>query len=344
MNLHRLSPLLLGLFLLSTPALADGPSDFDRNTARTLGQEGHVALDKGDFTTAADRFSRADQLIHAPTFLLGLAEAQVGLGKLVSALESYNRIVREGVPDKAPEPFVRALAAAKKESEALAPRIPYVVIEVRGAPPGARVTLNDIEVPPAALGVKRAVDPGKHVVRVTAQGFVTAESTFTIGEGKTQTVTLEPAKVPATTTPKAATATATASVPPPPVTSAPVVPPPPDKGSLRPTLGIVGLVAGGAGLALGAVMGGLALGKHDEIAGKCPSGHCLPSDQTALGPQIDTYHTLGLVSTIGFIAGGVLAGAGVVLLVTAPSPKPSSSRVHLQPVVGAGFAGVKGAF
>jgi hypothetical protein len=64
------------------------PSSADRVSARSLAAEGRRALRAGDFTTAADRFARADGLVHAPTLPLGLARAQVGLGKLVAAQDA----------------------------------------------------------------------------------------------------------------------------------------------------------------------------------------------------------------------------------------------------------------
>ena len=178
MNLRRSAFALAFAFCFGlAPSVARAQiSDFDRNTARTLGQEGHEALDRSDFSTAADRFTRAVAIVHAPTFLLGLAEAQVGLGKLVSALATYNRIVREGLPPSPPAAFTKALETARAEIEALARRIPYVIVQVAG--PGAataRVTIDGLPVPAAALGVKRPVDPGKHLIRAEAPGLAPGE-------------------------------------------------------------------------------------------------------------------------------------------------------------------------
>jgi hypothetical protein len=52
-------------------------------------------------------------------------------------------------------------------------------------------------------------------------------------------------------------------------------------------------------------------------------------------------------STIGFIAAGVLAAGGVVLVVTAPArprEKPTTMTLHAQSVLGGGFVGVEGYF
>src|SRR6185312_8362197 len=127
--------LLTALGLLLAPASASAQlSDADKASARALAQQGQDALDKRDFATAADRFARAGELVHVPTLALGLARARMGLGQWVAAAETYNRLVREGVPAGAPPIFARAVADARKELAELEPRIPSVIIAVKGAP------------------------------------------------------------------------------------------------------------------------------------------------------------------------------------------------------------------
>ncbi len=135
---HSLAAVLLAIAIVPTPAFAD-VSDADRATARALTLEGYESLDRKDFATAADRFRRADALFHVPTVTLGLAHAEVGQGKLVSALATCSRIVREGVGPNAPPAFVKAVEDARREIDALTPRIPNVIITVQG-PAGAAVT------------------------------------------------------------------------------------------------------------------------------------------------------------------------------------------------------------
>lgn len=341
---HRLTLAALLLASLLAPAVASGQiPDADRSTARDLGQEGHQALDRQDWTTAADRFTRADALVHAPTFLLGIAQAQVGLGQLVSAQETYSRILREGLPAKAPPAFVKALEAARTELDALAPRVPYVVIEVLGTGTHATwVTIDGAEVPRAALGVRRAVDPGKHVIRAVVEGFAPVEAALTSVERKTEKVALEPK-------PMVAAPPERPSGP-----AGPVVDPWREAktadapGSARRTLGIVGLSVGGAGIVVGAVLGGLVLAQHADILKSCPAGTCPLKQRAALAPKIDGYHALSNGSTAGFIAGGALAATGAVLLLTAPSAVPAALRAGqrrtLQPVIGPGYAGARGSF
>jgi hypothetical protein len=99
----------------------------------------------------------------------------------------------------------------------------------------------------------------------------------------------------------------------------------------RKTLAYVAVAAGGAGLVLGGVSGALALGKRGSLddSASCKGDVCLPSQQA----EVDSLDTLRTVSTIGFVAGGVLAATGVVLLLTAPPPahaKSTSPRLALR--------------
>jgi hypothetical protein len=317
---------------LSTPAIAAAQvSDADRATARTLATQGQEALDKKDYSTAADRFSRADSLVHAPTLLLGLARAQAGLGKLVSAHEIYARIVREGVPAGAPPAFAKAVADARKELDALEPRMASVVLQVKGTA-APRVTLDGTPVPAAALGVNRPVDPGKHVVRVEADGFLPGEGTVQVAEGKSATLTIELKPDTKASTPVGPVAPGQN---PPAAGQAPSDAKP--SSTLR-TVGFVGIGVGGAALAMGAITGGLALAKHGDLAKACPDGHCV-NQQDALS----SYHTMGLLSTIGFISGGAVAATGVVLAIVAPKPKPAK-EARITPLVGPTFVGAQGRF
>ncbi|WP_437728884.1 PEGA domain-containing protein [Sorangium sp. So ce861] len=317
------------LALTCAPAALAQVSDADRATARSLAVEGQEALDRKDFSAALDRFSRADAIIHAPTLLLGVARAQVGLGEWIAAQESYSRIVREGAPEKSPEQFFEAIAAAQRELDALAPRIPQVLISVRG-PDTAAVTIDGEPVPRAALGVKRPVDPGDHTVRAEAAGFAPVEAKVTVAEGASETVALELKPL----------------APPPPVAPPRPVAPAPHPGpgaasggSTRTVLGIAALGLGGVGLAAGAVGGVLAIGKHRDLSERCPADRCEPS----LQGDVDSYHAMGTVSTIGFAIGAAGVGVGTFLLLTAPR-SPQRAGISITPVIGLGSAGAKGSF
>lgn len=274
------------------------PSEENIATARGLGVEGQAALDAGDHAKAADRFRRAESLYHAPTLVLGLARAYVGLGKYVRARESYNKIIREKLPADAPAAFKQAQEDARKEIGSLEGKTSWVTITVAGAE-DPEVTIDGEPVPAAALGVRRAVDPGDHEVMARAEGYLPATSDFSVDQGASTEVSLELQIDPNAGSGSGASPGAGQG----------------DPGGTQRILGFVALGVGGAGLLVGVITGALAMGQHSDLEEACPDSQCLPAEQD----NLDSYRTMGTVSTIGFIAGGVLAATGVVLVLTAPS-------------------------
>jgi hypothetical protein len=336
--------LTFALTLTPVAAWAE-PTDADRGTARILAIEGQKAFNKQDFTTAVDRFTRADSLVHAPTLALALAQSQAALGKLVTAQEIYNRVAREGVAPKSPPSWTKAVDDARKEAALMAPRIPSVTITVRGAS-DATVTLDGVPVPSAALGAKRPVDPGKHTIRAEAKGLVAAEASLTLAEGQNEAVVLELKS--ASAQPKSLPAPPVAAAKPPErptpasdIALAPEPPLAPDAPARSPqkTVGVIALGVGGAGLLLGGITGGVAVGKHGALKAACGNGPCDASQQGA----VDAYHLMGALSTAGFVVGGVGAAAGVVLLLTA-SGAPAPKEARFTPVIGLGYLGAEGTF
>lgn len=328
-------PLSLSLALaVSIPQLAyaqQEPTAQDIAQARQLGQQAIAAYDAGNYAEAEKLYAAASKLYPlAPTLTLGLARAQAKQGKVVSAQENYNKIIREWSNQPNPQPaFKDALESAKAEVGAVSARIASVVITVEGAQ-DPTVTIDGVNVPTVALGLKRPVDPGTHVVKATAEGMKPAETSFQVAEGGSAEakLTLEP-------DPNAPVAS-------PPPGPAPDITPPPDTavstgGSSNKTLALVAYGVGGAGLVLGAVTGLMAIGKHSDLETVCPDGRCPSSAQG----DVDTYETFGTLSTVGFIVAGVGAVAGTVLLVT--SPKKTGLR-STTPTIGLGGPGIRGTF
>ena len=176
-GLYAIAALIFVATMLRAPVVRAEPSAADRATARSLAHQGNQALRNKDYATAADRFSRANALVHAPTLMLDLARAQIGLGKFVEAYENYNRIIREGVAPGAPPSWVKALADANAEVVVLSPRLAWVTIDVKG-PSQPRVVINGSPVSAATLGVRRPFDPGHHRIRASGRGYLPQEKEF----------------------------------------------------------------------------------------------------------------------------------------------------------------------
>lgn len=352
---------LAGLAVVTAPEAAyaqqSQPSEGDIAQARQLGGQAQAAFDAGNFAESEKLWAAARNLYPvAPTLSLGLARTQAKLGKYVQAQENYNRIIREWSNNPSPPPaFAAALEAAKAEVGAVSAKIANVVISVDGAK-DPNVTIDGQPVPVVALGLKRPVDPGDHVVHAEAPGYKPADTKFTVAEGGNAEAKLKLEKDPnAAAVPRAGAAAPVAGTP-----------GNPGGGSVgadtksggSKTLAIVALGVGGVGLVVGSITGLMAMGKASDLDGKCPEGKCDASKNPDVQSDIDSYKTLGTVSTIGFVVGVVGVGAGVVLWLTAPkeTAMAKGSRyatvpvqtkregVKVTPVIGLGSLGLSGTF
>ena len=85
---------------------------------------------------------------------------------------------------------------------------------------------------------------------------------------------------------------------------------------------------GGVGLVLGTIFGirALSIGDQSDLCKLGPQGNGCPT--TAVDDQ-NTARSSGTISTIGFVAGGVLAAGGAVLFFTAPKPGQGSRRTFV---------------
>ena len=305
----------LAVMTTSSDAYAQAPeaSSQDIAQARQLGQQAQAAYDKGDFAESEKLWTAASKLYtQAPTLTLGLARTQAKLNKFVAAQESYNKIVREWGNNPNPPPaFKDAVEAAKNEVGAVSAHVASVTVTVDG-PTNPQVTIDGQPVPAAALGLKRPVDPGSHKVSATADGYKPADTTFSVADGGSAAATLKMEKDPNAVV-------AGGPGPAPGGTAGPGSPSEPGadtggKGSSNKTLALVAFGVGGAGLVVGAITGGIALGKSSSLNDACPDKKCPSTSQS----DVDSYKTVGTISTIGFIVAGVGGVTGLVLLLTAP--------------------------
>lgn len=341
---YRLAMLLLALALAAPRAHAD-TNAAEREKARAMASQGFDALQAKDYATAEELFRKADAIVHAPTLVVDHARSLVGLGRLVEAHERYALVLREGVPDTAPWQWKRALEDAEKELAELEPRLAWLTITVRG-PRKPLVTIDGRRVPDAALGVRRATNPGKRVIRVRADGYLPADRNVALKEGDAGSIEVVLARDPAA--PLAATETEEEPAPEVVVISTPSGPKPTDR-----TLDYVLLSAGGVGIVVGAVTGILALQVRKDLNATCPAATCYPGDGSEYSDyrqKVNRYRGLGTASGVAFGAGATAAVAGAVLfLFTGKSEKPapsetSSKASSLKALVGPTSFGLSGTF
>jgi hypothetical protein len=307
------------------PVNVDQASDGDRAIARELTIAGLDALERGDYARAEQSFQRATTILWAPTIGLGLARARAGLGKLLGAQEAYNRVSSAAVTPDASPAFRQAVLDANRELAALRPRVPKVLITLRGAPT-ADVTLDGVRIAPVSLGLPRPTDPGRHVIRARAPGFAPTEVTITLPERSTQSVVLDlkpgvddlPIEAPG-------------SAPAPPGSQAVPHGAAPTLWATQRTLALVAGGAGVAGFALTAVFTAQAASKNNDS-----KPHCLPNNPDLCDPQglslRSDAQTAATIATATFIAGSALVTGGTVLWFTAPSSEATGSgRLEILP-------------
>lgn len=312
------------------PAGAQELDDQTRSAARELATEGSTLYQQGDFESAYDRFNRAFQLVQKPNVGIWAARSLVRAGRWVEASERYLELERITLPEGAPADQTQAVQDAAQERRELLGRLPSLKIVVEGAEPGSVfVSINGQLVKPALIGVKQPVNPGKLQVK-GVRGEQVVEQAVDLGEAQTREVKLS-------FTPSGAVAPAPPSAPasaPPPVVAA-------HGGAPWRLLGFIGVGVGGAALVTGAVFGGLAAADKSDLDSACPNRQCGP----AYHDQNDAYGTKKTIASVGLIGGAVLAGAGAVLLLTAPSsPAAQGRNLELRGFVTASGAGLMGAF
>lgn len=322
-----LAGMVAGLFWVGVASAE--PSAEDRATARSLATEGYWALHDKRYAEAVDRFSRADALVHAPTLTLDLARSLVGLGRLVEAAERYELIIREGVDAKSPPSWQRALSDAKAELAAVRPRLSWVTITVQGGT-DAHVSIDGVAVPSAAIGVRRAINPGAHDFSVAAKGYLGSHQALSLAEGEENSVSLELKVDPSQQQPEPVMAAPSA---------APVAPAPPARNR---TPAYVAFGVGGAGLVVGSITGALWLSKRSTLNAHCPAPDQCPAEDS---DTVNAYHTLGIIAPTGFVIGVAGVATGITLWVLdSPSTNTQTGGLVVRPYVGAGSLGAVGSF
>lgn len=322
----RIVPLVAVLLFASR---AQAQSAADIASARDLVAEGRAARDKQDFLTARDKFRAAHALLHAPITGLDLAKAEVALGHLADAREVCLDVERSEKNPKETKASVAARAEASALAVSLEKQLAAVQLVLPAGATDVRVTVDEREIPAAALAAKRRLDPGSHRITAAHVGGPVQEITVTLAPGESRDVPLDPKPAPASVVVAEKKPDEKQVVLVPVVTkkTSPLVP----AGGVLLAAGVV------TGLGAGLLARG-ALGDCDVGAKTCPTD-----------APIQTAKRWATVSTIGLAAGGVGAALLVIGLATPKTeivlPK-ASVRVRPEVLVGAGgtFIGVSGGF
>jgi hypothetical protein len=337
----------VGLWLSTfAPSVRAGPTATDRETARTLMDEGDRLAAKADYGGALKAYVAADALMGVPTTGFSVARAYELSGQLVEAHDKYLAVARS-VPGPAdPTPFARAREAAKQRALDIDPRIPSlrVLFTEEEQLVDAEVEVDGVVIPSVTASLPRRANPGRHRIAVRKLQFAAfvAELQLVEGERRVVEVTLQPAAVaiaPASIAPPASPPDAPASQPKVAVKAEPAVA---LVSSRYPTWGWYGLAGAGVFTAVGSVTGVLALQRVGEASALCDATRRCPPNAE---PSLDASKTFGVVSTVAFGFAAIGAGFAVAaLFLKAPSAQPTQP-VRLDALqLGPGFLGASGRF
>ncbi|CAN5547366.1 hypothetical protein BH09MYX1_BH09MYX1_60570 [soil metagenome] len=309
------------LALLATAATAQRahaapppPKAAQNQEAERLFREAIRLRDSGDFAAACPKFADSFAVDPAPGTLVNLGDCEVRLGKIISAAAHY-KLAAAGFPkgDK------RRDLVAQKAAE-LEPKFAHLTITLApSVTDAAKITRGGAPLDRKEVGVSVAVDPGKLPVVVSLSDHEDSIYELTLDEGQTKDLVVD---VGAAET-----------------KASPII-------VEKPVAGIspmraAGFVVGGVGivgLGLGVVTGILAMGKASTVKEHCDTTTyaCDPDGVDAARAG----EVLAPLSTVAFIAGGVLLAGGLVMVLVGGKKKEAS--VSFVPSFGP--SGASGAF
>jgi tetratricopeptide (TPR) repeat protein len=345
--LRRISgaAMLLAWALSSAPAYADATEQARQHFDRGLG-----LVDDGQYSEAIVEFNRCYELKPHYAVFYNIGQAYIALAKPVEAAAALRRYLDEG--GKAID--AKRRAAVEKEIQRQQARI--ATLDIRVLPAGATVRLDGAELGRSPLSAPVPVGVGTHTVTASFMGYEPGEATATVAGGDRGSIELNlvqlalpgagSAAPPPPPPPAAGSPAAPQATEPTPAAPAQAAPPVPDassSGSTMRTLGVLIAATGVVGLGAGATCWFVASSKHEDALsehqlGNYDDAHQLQSQSEQLVPYVN----------VGFIGGGVLAAAGAVLYLVAPSDRPPhfGYDAPVWPLVAGGFVGLatKGTF
>ncbi len=324
-SLPRSFLLVSTLALVGTSARVASAQPAAAEVARSvkLFDEAKKELDAGHVEKACGLFSESYRLDPQVGTLLNTALCHEKAGKNASAWAEFTTVV--SLASRAAQPKRADLARTK--ARALEPILARVRFEVRERAADLVVSVDGTALSDDALrSTAIPFDPGEHLVRATAGAKKEWQAKLVIAAGPSTTPLVIPALEDAPP-PVAVTVT----------TKTPAAAPPASDGSS--TSPLRWAAYGGAGaavvaLAVGGITGALAISKQHEADQQCAGAVCRTESAASAN---ESARGLATVSTVGFLAAGVLAATTVVLFVLSPPSRASSGSAR----AAAPFAGLR---
>lgn len=322
MRLAFRTSLAVATVLASTTAAHAESSPQDRAAAQSFFDRAMSLMKDSKFPDACPLLEESQRLDPAQGTQFQLARCYESEGRVASAWIQYVDVADAA---KAGGNAERE-KVARQHADAVAPRVPKLVIEVATTNgEGVEVKRDGVVLRKIQWGMAVPVDPGKHAVTASATGRAPFETQVDVKEGGSAKVTV----------PELAKA---AAVPPPtPIASAAPPPPAAPRSSTQRT---IGLVVGGVGVAAFGASIFIALAaksKAGDTGANCVADRCNQAGLDTRSDAVKLGTTATIVGTVGLLA---VAG-GATLWLTAPKPGETAS-LGLTPMLGGVAA--RGAF
>lgn len=149
-----------------------------REQARKLVVQGAAEIKRGDYVKALAQFSQAYALYPSPKILFNMAQTYKELGRLVEALDGYERFLRT-----ARKRTSRGLLkVARGKVQALKGQVATLLVQV--SEPGAMIRIDGAEVGLSPMDIPYRVLPGRHLLVVSKKDFVTQTASVSLRHGQ----------------------------------------------------------------------------------------------------------------------------------------------------------------
>ena len=308
---------------LASPSRAD-PTAEDKALAAMLFKEARELLEHDEIDKACRKFQESQRIDPSGGTLLNLAACFEKQGRIASAWAEFNEALAWARRDDRGD----RVQYAYEQMKALEPRLSFVIVDATSSAhlAGFEVRRNGTVVQRAAWGSRIPVDPGKHTIEATSQGYQPWRSEIVVqGQASEVRVVIPPLTAAPAPKPTPVSAPAEPAQPAPTASQSSSVP--------WPAYALAGV--GIVGIGVGSYFGLRAFSKNDEADKQCPGGTC--SDE---GLELtDEAGTAADVSTVAFAVGAVALGAGAtVWLVSGEEREVQTTR--WTPTVGPGHASV----
>lgn len=283
----------------------------DQALAEALFDQSITLMKAGDYASACPKLAESQRLDPAPGTLLYLGDCYEKTGRLATAWATFREAI--ALSSSSSEP--KRADLARTRAAALEKRLPWLRAELPGTSNVHVLTLDGTEIGRALWGSELPIDPGEHTLVASAPDHASRTIPFRVEGGEHRIISIANLE-------DAAPTTGTPSPPPPPHAAAPappversaaVRPDPPGRPWQKPVaLGVAG--AGVIGLGLGTFFGLQAFSRWGDAEPLCPADRCSPRGVALAGDA----RSAATMSTVAFVVGSILLGAGAALYLFAP--------------------------